>query len=422
MNAIADTIFWTWIVLTLIQSNLTWKYVSALCSSWKRAESSEVATFKAAIILCLRGGDPFLKDCIRALLNQNYPNYEIHIVVDSEQDPAWTIVQQTLGEVKATVPVYVRPLELKRSTCSLKCSALLQATAGLGEDVEAIALIDADTIAHPTWLQELMKPLMDPHVGLATGIRWYAPVGTQWGTLNRYLWNAFSVMSMYFNQVPWGGTLGFRRKLLLQADAVKLWGNALCEDVPLRHAAFDRGLTCECMPSLLSVNQEECTLQSFLRWAGRQLLLTRLYHPNWSQMAFDILFAPGMTIIGCAVLLGALLTGQWDTASHLAIGFTVFWIGACILPLVAFDYSMRRVAATWGKSIPPMSIGIMLKLPVLILFGYFTAIASVLPVFMARRMEWRGIIYEIQDAQRVRLLEYRPYQSCSQTLNPNASL
>ena len=44
---------------------------------------------KAAVVLCLRGTDPFLEDCLRAVLNQDYPQYEIRIVVDSRQDPAW---------------------------------------------------------------------------------------------------------------------------------------------------------------------------------------------------------------------------------------------------------------------------------------------------------------------------------------------
>ena len=31
---------------------------------------------KTAVILCLRGADPFLANCLRSLFNQNYPNYD----------------------------------------------------------------------------------------------------------------------------------------------------------------------------------------------------------------------------------------------------------------------------------------------------------------------------------------------------------
>ncbi|MDB9335702.1 glycosyltransferase, partial [Nodularia spumigena] len=50
---------------------------------------------KTAVILCLRGADPFLPNCIEALLNQDYPEYDLKLIVDSPQDPAWQIVNDT---------------------------------------------------------------------------------------------------------------------------------------------------------------------------------------------------------------------------------------------------------------------------------------------------------------------------------------
>ncbi|WP_407636607.1 glycosyltransferase, partial [Fischerella muscicola] len=73
---------------------------------------------KAAVILSLRGADPFLTDCIRALLQQIYPQYNLHIVVDSQQDPAWNIVNKTIQQAGAT-HVQVNPLIARHNTCSL---------------------------------------------------------------------------------------------------------------------------------------------------------------------------------------------------------------------------------------------------------------------------------------------------------------
>jgi len=41
---------------------------------------------KAAVVLCLRGKDPFLADCLRALLTQDYPCFDVRIVVDANDD------------------------------------------------------------------------------------------------------------------------------------------------------------------------------------------------------------------------------------------------------------------------------------------------------------------------------------------------
>src|SRR5260370_1335587 len=53
---------------------------------------------RVAVLLPLRGVDPFLQTCLRGLLCQNYPNYCIHLVVDSAADPANELVASILNE------------------------------------------------------------------------------------------------------------------------------------------------------------------------------------------------------------------------------------------------------------------------------------------------------------------------------------
>src|SRR5260370_1328737 len=43
---------------------------------------------RACILLPLRGTDPHLRQGLHQLLTQDYPNYALHIVVDSPDDPA----------------------------------------------------------------------------------------------------------------------------------------------------------------------------------------------------------------------------------------------------------------------------------------------------------------------------------------------
>ena len=62
---------------------------------------------------------------------------------------------------------------------------------------QIIAFIDADTVAHPNWLRELVTPLLDDQVGLTTGNRWYLPTGNYWGSLVRYR-NVSTVVQMFF--------------------------------------------------------------------------------------------------------------------------------------------------------------------------------------------------------------------------------
>src|SRR5262245_57117590 len=69
--------------------------------------------------LPVRGADPLLAECLRGLCKLDYPSYEIRIVVDSAEDPAWPAIRKVLAEfpaVKATTSVLTERLE----TCSLK--------------------------------------------------------------------------------------------------------------------------------------------------------------------------------------------------------------------------------------------------------------------------------------------------------------
>jgi cellulose synthase/poly-beta-1,6-N-acetylglucosamine synthase-like glycosyltransferase len=200
MNELAIAIFGVLAVFVVLQTLYALAFVSSFCLPSSKTIKDELLP-KAAVILSLRGADPFLTDCVHALLHQNYPQYNLHIVVDSQQDPAWNIVNKTIQQVGAT-HVQISTLIARHNTCSLKGSALVQAIHALDDSYKVVAFIDADVIAHPNWLRELVAPLMDERIGATTGNRWYMPQIGQWGSLVRYLWNTVAVIFMCIHQAP----------------------------------------------------------------------------------------------------------------------------------------------------------------------------------------------------------------------------
>ncbi len=100
---------------------------------------------KTAVILCLRGADPFLANCLKALLEQDYPQYDLKIVVDSLEDPAWQVAGDTVADCNAT-NVQISPLKIASTVCSLKCSSLIQAVSELDSSYKVVALVDADAV------------------------------------------------------------------------------------------------------------------------------------------------------------------------------------------------------------------------------------------------------------------------------------
>src|SRR5262245_38898571 len=95
---------------------------------------------RTTMLLALRGSAPSLLPCLNGLLDQDYPHYDIRIIVDSSEDPAWEIVSALrLRSERAFVQVSV--LVNPQNTCSLKLSALVQAIRSLEESTEVVALI-----------------------------------------------------------------------------------------------------------------------------------------------------------------------------------------------------------------------------------------------------------------------------------------
>lgn len=373
-----------------------------------------------SIILCLRGADPFLPKCLSALLNQNYPNYDLQIVVDSYEDPAWKMVSQIVkqGTVKQ---VKINSLVVPRSTCSLKCSALVQAVSNLDKNCEVVALVDADTIVHANWLRELVTPLTNPEVGATTGNRWYLPQGKYWGSIVRYVWNVAAVIQMYFYRIPWGGSLAIKTEVFRKSELLNKWEQAFNEDTMLKRILQQQGLKVEFVPSILMVNREESELKSFFGWVKRQLLCSRLYHSSWNAIAIHGILTTVLPSVAIMFLLTTLLNEEWFNSAYLSSGLIIYVITQ-ILCLIILELSVRDIVKQKGEILPSIDIVSTLKVFfALPLTQIVYALALTSAMFM-RKVEWRGITYQIKGPWDIKLVKYQPYTYSEKTVDSMVSL
>jgi cellulose synthase/poly-beta-1,6-N-acetylglucosamine synthase-like glycosyltransferase len=363
---------------------------------------------RASILLCLRGADPLLKDCLTALSQQDYPDYQVQIVVDHQEDPAWEILNRFLEQNQAKIPFNISILDDKSPCRSLKCSSILQAIGQLDSDCEAVAFIDADVVPHSTWLRELVTPLAHPEIGVTSGTRWYMPHDSQQGSLVRYFWNYSAAIMIQFLQIPWGGTFAMRTKTLHECQLPKLWERSLVEDTPLYQAVTAKGLRVQYIPSLLMINRESCDFIGFLQWSQRQAMFVRLYHRAW----YKILAYNASYIIFYVLIVGALSFALWQK----------LWLtGSCIVIALLLDFIMlflqaRLIGQTVhqtlekrGEKISPASlphkIRLLMVTPLLVI-----CCLAVLLVPQLNRIKWRGILYEISGPWEINMKEYQPYQ------------
>jgi len=364
---------------------------------------------KAAVVLCLRGSDPFLGDCLLGLLRQDYPNFEVRVVVDHPDDPAYRCAAEAIQTTDAS-NIALEVLQDKRTTCSLKCSSLLQVVNALDDSYEFVAQIDADTIAHPTWLRELATALQDERVGAATGNRWYMPATPTVGSLVRYTWNAAAVVQMVWYHIAWGGTLAIKTRAFRETNILEKWGQAFCEDTMVFGVLKQIGLRVAFVPSLMMINREECSLGGFFSWVRRQLLTTRLYHPAWLAVVGHGVVTTIVPFMALAVAIAALATGNYQAAVWSAAALLLYEASIAVL-LLPMELAMRQIAKLRGENSHWLSPGGQLKcLAIMPLTQIVYAVALIAASF-TRIARWRGITYQIGGPQKIRMEKYSPYHS-----------
>ena len=361
---------------------------------------------KAAVILALRGADPSMERNIRALLQQDYPDYNVFIVVDHVEDTAWPIVRAICDSMPDVAKISV--VNERLGTCSLKCSALVQAVTALDKSYEVIAFADGDTLVHRTWLQELAEPLSDPEVGVATGARWYLPSDAGLGSMTRYFWNAGAVVQIWLNGFAWPGSMAIRASVLREAGIVAAWRTSLFDGPTVVQQVRQAGYHIRFVPSVMIVNRERISLSDFSSWVERQAVVARSLGSDWYLLAVH-----AVNIVVCVIAPALALLSPEPGLSRLALIAALSYWGVTILSAVVLESTVRTSLAVqdhelewfdWKKALN--------ALPSLLLVHFVVLRAFAFSV-VRRRIHWRGISYEIRTRNDVRMLNYVPFRLAS---------
>ncbi len=386
--------------------------VHVLCAAWAlrwKAPRSRDSSFrhKAAVILAVRGCDPTLRDTLISLIHQDYEPLEIHIVVDHPRDEAFAVVHEIIREHDQRRRCIVQTLQLQSQTCGLKCAAIAQAVRSL-KDVTIIATIDADVVPHSTWLAELVAPLADESVGLATGNHWFEPSDASCGSLVRSLWNAGALIPTSFFANPWGGSAAMRLLDVQQSGLIEAWESSAVDDGPIRPAVARMQRRIVFLPSLIMLNRESCSIKFCLNYMARILTWSRVYEPTFGWTVAHLV-VNSLPVVAAMVLFDvALLRGEWTAGVVLLSGLIghsiLLWLAYLLVRRAVGRMSRHRAQSLeklgWRKSLTLMSL-----VPITLVV-YSIAMTRALT---ARYVCWRGVWYYVTGRSQVVLLSYHPY-------------
>jgi cellulose synthase/poly-beta-1,6-N-acetylglucosamine synthase-like glycosyltransferase len=360
---------------------------------------------KAAIILCLRGDDVSLIDCLSGIQSQSYPDFELHLTFDSEDDPAKKVVEDFFNRMEFQPKLHVFDA---RPNCSLKCSALTHVIERLDPSIRVVAFVDCDTIIDQDWLADLVNPLSGDSIGATTGNRWFSPEERIDRSFVQKIWNAAAVVQMYKYEIAWGGSFAMRRDVIDQCDLLNKWSRSFCEDTSLSIPFRRHGYRLHRVRDLVLDNNESANVSQTFEWMVRQLLTVKMHHKRWPEVLLHGVLT-GLTFYVAPIV--ALLM--------LAFGFVVPGIAvlkACIVYQI-FNFCMLWLIDQNNQEILVQRnaynrVTGILK-PTLSQFigaSFATQLLhplAVLSALLTNRIKWRGVTYAIAGS-RLKVLSVEP--------------
>ncbi len=356
-------------------------------------------TPRARIVLCVKGARSSLEGCVRGLLNQDYSDYTLQIVVDSPDDPAFELCTQ-LAANSDPQRVEVTYLRQRLLTCAGKLSSLVQALSDVEVTDEIVAFADDDIVPPTNWLRDLVAPFEDAHIGVATGSRWMTPEGP-WGSAAVSAWNSGAICQMASSQMVWGGTMAIRRELIERLRLAEHWSVAFNDDLLLGELVVKAGLKIKFVPSLITSRHEEFQYPEFVSWITRQLIHARHYHRHWRIVAAVGFCSAAAMFLAPLVSLFLAIQSQWVEASWIAGGWLTYYLTLVFCWYLASDACQLATGVRLGKL--PLHRAMLAVLLAHLGHGQGLWAAS-----RTRIVEWTGRRYRIDGPFRIELIEQSP--------------
>jgi cellulose synthase/poly-beta-1,6-N-acetylglucosamine synthase-like glycosyltransferase len=364
---------------------------------------------KAVVIVPCRGLEHGFEENIHAILTQDYRDYEVVFVTESENDPAHGVLARLLKQRRRLAPPTWMVVAGEAKNRGQKVHNLLAALDTLNSigRVEALVFADSDMRPARNWLTELVAPLGDHRVGATTGYRWYLPANEERNLAQCFastllsVWNASALALLgERSRFAWGGSMAIRRENFDEIGMKERWQGALSDDYVLTSAVHEHRQRITFVPQCLVASRSEATIKEMFEFTTRQMRITRVYSPRVWRLAcvshglFNLVFWGGLLWL----VISSLTRTPSRSLEFLLAG--VFLLGAVTGAMRAVVAARLLGAGHVRKWWAYLSLG-----PVVSLVYLYNIIASA----KTTRIVWRGIGYNLISPSETVIL-HRPAQ------------
>lgn len=364
----------------------------------------------AWVIVPVKHADAHLAAHARSLCGQDYDDYHVVFVVESETDSAWPVLNDAIAHAPTGRAVLLLSGEAP-PTRGQKVHNQIVALKHLEDhlqDDHVIVFADADAAPGPLWLARLMGKLKWKEVvGATTGYRWLVPEegkpATFWTHMASLMnSSAASFLGIRDHTRAWGGSMAMRVETARRGNLLERFEGALTDDYQVTRLCRDLRLRIVFTPEALIASPTDLDRAAFFNFAYRQYLLVRIYAPldYWRALGVTALYSIGFVSAAAALVV-----------LPLAMPGTFYWLLplAALLFVCGFDqgrawYRRRIVRHAFGDDILNRLHRTLWYDRWLTPLWMALHMLVILRAGFGRTMTWRGIRYRIRGRQSVRRL------------------
>jgi ceramide glucosyltransferase len=356
-------------------------------------------TGRAAVFAPCKGMDVDLEGNLRALLCQDYPDYEVTFIVESADDPAVEVIRRVAARSGRVDTRLV--MAGKASHSGQKVHNLRAGTASLSPDIEYLAFIDSDARPRPEWLRVLIGQLHHAHTGAVTGYRWYIPARDSLANSLLYSMNCeiMALLGYSSHYLIWGGSWGIRRAVFDSVGLHSAWAGTLSDDLVATRQLRQRHRHVRFEPGCVVASPLDCSLREMLSFVRRQYLVARFYIPDLWALAFlagavaQLSWLANLAVLGWSLIWGAL--PGWIPACGCALLYLLGayrgWLRQDLVRTYFPDQQENLRKACWFD---------IWASPLAKLIHWLGLLSSP----FGRHIGWRGISYRVFSGGGVRIV------------------
>lgn len=255
---------------------------------------------RVALIIAVKGVSENFDRFMDFALGQDYPDYQVIFVTESESDPAHAAIRQRLGGRARLI------VAGKAQHTGQKVHNQLAAFKTLESTDRIIAFADGDLYGRKDWLSCLVLLLNLGQADATTGYRWFIPADQRLpNRIIALMGTAIEpLIGPNWRMCLWGGSMAMTREAFDELEVPENLEGSINDDARISQLARPAGKRLRYVRSVAAPSPVDFTWASLFEFGRRQYFQLRIYQPAMWWMALGIPVFYLVSFGTCLVRLG----------------------------------------------------------------------------------------------------------------------